>query len=458
VQDSCVSQHVQDCFVQLAISDTKFLQVARRTVKPSYFGSEVTTDLVQLCYNFFDQFARAPEQHFKDEVIRFLQSKSPDKVKLYEAYFDRIRTIEKPNVAYVISRINKFVQARELEHGTLKIIKLAQEGKFEEVRETMQKILKVGIGLEDVGLKYFENLTPTYLQQHRSNEKLIGTGLPCIDERFARGLCRTDFMCILGGYKGKKSWACVWFGCQALKQGLKVLHITHELSLEDTEKRYDMALGGLFDSTQEKRQEVVVETLGDLGEVLDTSKVEVPTIADVEEVRSVRKKMKRLGGELIIQKYPMGRCRMDDIERYLDYLESFEGFVPDVVINDYIEKMKIPCGENRRDYINDYYIQSKGIADERKLLMITVSQATREALRKLKFSQKDFAEDIRKLGNADVVFAVAQTDEMAEMNRMLFWVLAARNSPMDFGAMFQMNLDIGQFCLKSWSYSFVGGK
>lgn len=458
MQDSVVSQHIQDCFVCLSISDTKFLQAARRSVKPEYFGSEITSSLVRLCYDFFDQFHFAPQQHFKDEVTRFLQSKDPEKAQLYLSYFDRVREIEKPNVAYVISRINKFVQARELEQGTLKIIKLAQDGKFEEVREMMQAILKAGLGHEDVGLKYFENLTPSYLQPYKSNEKLISVGMPPIDERFARGLCRTDFLCILGGFKGKKSWACVWFGCQGLKQGLKVLHITHELSLEDTEKRYDQALGALSGNLQQTRQEVKIETMGDLGELLETSIIEVPTVADTLEVRTVRKKIKRLGGELIIRKYPMGRCTMDELERYLDYLESFENFLPDIIINDYIEKMKIPPGEGRRDYINDYYLQSKGIADERKLLMITVSQATREALRKMKLSQKDFAEDIRKLGNADVVFAITQTDEQAEQNLMLFWVLAARSSIMDFGCMFKQNLEIGQFALHSWPYAFVSHK
>jgi hypothetical protein len=454
VPETVVSQGIQDSFVLLSIQDTKFLQAARPVVKITYFASEITANLVQLCYNFFDQFKVAPGANFKDEVLHFLQSKDPEKQKLYLAYFDKVQAIEKPNVPYVIASINKFVQSRELEKGTIQVVQLAKEGKFLEARSVMQTMLRAGIHSEEVGLKYFEAGLPTYLQPHRSNEKLMGTGLGAIDSKFSRGLCRTDFVCILGGYKGKKSWGCTHLGCVALKAGLRVVHITHELSLEDTEKRYDMMLGGFAQSTEYLTQQVTIENVNDAGETQSTDVFDIPTVADMIKVQTVRHTVRRFGGQLIIRKYPMGTCTMDEIDRYLDYLETFEGFIPDVVINDYVEKMKLPV-QNRCDFINEMYIRSKGIADERKLLMITVSQVKREALRKHKLDQKDFAEDIRKLGNTDLVYAISQTEQEAQKGRMLWWVMASRHGAMDYGALFSQNLDIGQFHIKDWSYTTV---
>jgi len=452
MQDTVVSQRIQDAFVLLAIQDTVFLRAARGSVKPTYFGSQVTEDLIKLCYTFFDQFAVAPEGHFRDEVVRMLDEKDPGKKELYMTYLDKLSGMDVPNRAYVISRINTFVQARELEKGTVRVVQLAQEGEFEKARNQMQSMLRAGIITEEVGSKFFGGQLPSYMHPDRATERLIGTGMEWIDRRFRRGLCRTDMMCLLGGYKGKKSWGAIWFGCQGLLSGWKVLHITHELSLEDTEMRYDRQLGGFGASTEYPTEEVIIEDVGDEGQVLGSEILTVPTVRDVASVLNTRRKVHRLGGELIIRKYPMGACTMDEMIRYLDYLESFEGFIPDIVINDYIEKMKIPAGPGRRDYINDYYIQSKGIADDRKLLMIVPSQVTREALRKLKLDQKDFAEDIRKLGNVDQVFAISQSEKQAISGRMLMWVMANRHGPMDFGCMFQQNLDIGQFCLKNWRY------
>ena len=452
MSETKIAQRIQDAFVLLAVGDTKFLQAARASIPPHYFGSDVTFNIIQLCYNYYDQFQEAPQQHFKDELAHFLRDKSTEKVDLYLTYLERIKELEPPNTAYVISRINKFVQTKELEKGIFLIAQMAKDGRLEEARNQMQSMLRVGIVKEEVGLRYLNNNIPTYLLPKGSNEKLMGTGLEPIDKRMVRGLCRTDFACLLGGYKGKKSWGCIHLGTQGLIHGLKVLHISHELSLEDTEMRYDMSFGGLASSMSEKVQDVTFEDFNESGETITTSILQRPTISDIAAVQSTRKTVGRFGGDLIIRKYPMGSCTMEEIVRYLDYLESFEGFIPDVVINDYIEKMKIPANGQQRDTINEFYIKTKGIADDRKHLTITVSQVTRDALRKRKLDQKDFAEDIRKLGNTDMVFAISQTDEQALENRMMWTVLANRHGAMDFSAIFAQNLDVGQFCINSWPY------
>jgi len=453
MKDSVVSQKIQDSFVLLCITNTEFLRIVRGCVHSTYFSSQITEDVINICYSYFDQFKESPQDHFHDELVRFLRDKDNNKKDQYVTYLKRIQEMGLPNQAYVISRINNFIQAREFETSAIKFVELAEKGEFLEAKQLMQRTLRVGIEKEEVGLKYLDRRIPSYYESEEgSNQYLMGTGYDIIDRRLIRGLRRTDFICILGGYKGKKSWGCIHLGKEALMQGLKVLHISHELSLEETEMRYDMSLGGLTSS--ERIQTIEYEEIDDDGNVISVEPVEVESVWNLQKVQQVRKTLLRFGGELIIRKYPMGSCTMSEIIRYLDYLETYEGFIPDVVINDYIEKMKLPV-RDRREHINDMYIQSKGIADERKLLMITVSQVTREALRKRNLSQKDFAEDIRKLGNTDLVLALSQTEIQAQENRMQMYVMANRHGPMDFGCVFSVNLDIGQMCLNCWR---LGGR
>ena len=66
--DFAVSQRLQDSFLLLCITDTKFLSICRKSISPRYFSSTVTEDLVKLCYSYFDQFAVAPIDHFHDLV------------------------------------------------------------------------------------------------------------------------------------------------------------------------------------------------------------------------------------------------------------------------------------------------------------------------------------------------------------------------------------------------------
>lgn len=450
MRDSVVSQKIQDSFVLLCITNTEFLRIVRGCVHSTYFSSQITEDVINICYSYFDQFKESPQDHFHDELVRFLRDKDKSKKEQYVTYLKKVQEMGLPNQAYVISRINGFIQAREFETSAIKFVELAEKGEFLEAKQLMQKTLRVGIEKEEVGLVYLDKKIPSYYESEEgSNQYLMGTGFDVIDRRLFRGLRRTDFICILGGYKGKKSFCCIHFGKEALMHGLKVLHITHELSLEDTEMRYDMALGGLTSSKQLQRIEY--EEIDDDGNVISVEPVEVESVWNLQKIQQVRKIAGRFGGELIIRKYPMGSCTMSEIIRYLDYLETYERFIPDVIINDYIEKMKLSGRESQREAINEAYIQSKGIADERKLLMITVSQVTREALRKRKLSQKDFAEDIRKLGNVDLVLALSQTEIQAQENRMQMSVMANRHGKMDFGCIFSINLDIGQMCLKCWN-------
>jgi len=446
-KNSAVSQRIQDAFVWLSITDQKFLLIARRSVKSKWFSSQVTEDIIELCYTYFDQFNVAPGDHLHDELVRFLSGKPNDTKRLYIDYLTKLQSIDPPNRAYVISRINTFVRAREFEEAAIKFVQLTKEEKFEDARNLMTQALRVGIQEEDVGIKYLSG-TPTYLETEAEEDYLIPVGIPTIDERMPRGMRRTDFVVILGGYKAGKSWSCNHMGKEGMLRGLKVLHISHENSAKEVEMRYDMSFGALRSFGDDPY--VSIEEIDFDGNVVKTDRVSTQSVFDASRVMQIRKRVARFGGELIIKKYSMGQCDINEIRRYLDYLETYENFNPDIIINDYVEKMKLPTGEWRRDGINDVYMQSKGIADDRKLLMITVSQTTRDALEKEFLRQKDFAEDIRKLGDVDLAFGISRTRAQAEQKRMQFYVIANRHGPMDFGCKMATNFDIGQFCVADW--------
>jgi len=444
-----ISQRVQDSFVLLAITDTRFLELSRKTIKPEYFSSQVTEDVVKICYSYFDQFHEAPNNHFHDEVVRFLYNKDERETDRYLTYLEKLQKLPKPNQDYVIRRINNFVQAREFENAAIEFVKLTEHGNFTQAKELMQKTLRVGIAKESVGLKYFEEDIPTYYGDLQLREKLIGTGFPILD-RYLKGLKRGQLICVLGGYKGKRSWMCIHLVMHALLSGKSVLHISHEMTLGEVEERYDMMLGGLTNADEAKL--MTYKEIDESGRLSRVWEEEAATVYNKQAVSHTRESVKKLGGQLIIKKYPMGTCTMEELDRYLDYLETYEGFIPDVLINDYVEIMKLPLGQSSamRDRINQAYIDHKRIADERNIVVITVSQAVRSALRKAQLSQKDFAEDIRKLGNVDIVLALSETDEQAQQGMMRVFVLANRSGPQDFGCMFSTNLDVGQFCTDCW--------
>lgn len=447
MSENVINQHIQDCFVLLSITDKKFLSMARNCVKPSYFSSTITEDIVNLCYNYFDQFDDCPGDHFHDELVRFLGNSPKKEKKIYITYLSKISELERPSKAYILSRVNQFIKAREFSASAIEFVRLTEKGKFEEAEQLMMHALKTGIELQDTGINYFQNTTPTYYESD-VGEKLMNLGIEVLGDRVT--LSRGEFICILGGGKGKKSWFCVHLASTALGNGHNVLYISHEMSAQQVETRFDMLFGGVV--SKEYYKEVPFTITNDKGEITKEYTKTMSTVYNLKQVRRGRRAAKRFGGNLIIKKYPMGVCSMGEVNRYLDYLETFEHFIPDVIINDYPDIMRLPLSDSaqERDKINRCYIEHKRIADERNILVIVPSQTTREALEKANLSKKDFAADIRKLANVDMVIALAQTKALAKEGRMKITILGARSDEDNFSCYISQNIRIGQMVVDSW--------
>lgn len=446
--DSSVSQRIQDAFVYSVITDVKFLSIVRSSIKPRYFSSKITEDVVTICYEYYDQFHAAPGNHFHDELVRRLSNKDDETKKLYIEYLTKLQGEDPPNQDYIISRVNSFVKAREFEDAAVKFVQMTKNGKFDDARDLMYEALKVGVQKEEVGIKYLDMDIPSYLDDSNdSNEYLIPLGIKALDKRLPRGVRRTDSICILGNFKGGKSWFCSHLGIECLIRGKKVLHISHENSAEEVEMRYDMSLGAMRSYGGEYAE---IEEIDEYGNTISKRKERVGSVFEPGASINIRHKVARFGGELIIKKYPMASCTMGEIRRYLDYLEMYVGFIPDLVINDYVEKMSLPTDDRRRNEINNINMQSKGLADERKFAWVTVSQSTRESQDRKFLSVKDFAEDIRKVGDVDLAIGISRTQEQLEQKRMQAMVLANRHGSMGFACGLATNFEIGQFCVDSW--------
>ena len=448
-QEKVISQRIQDSFLYLCITNTEFLKSVYGQIKPEHFSSVVTKDLIEICFTFYRNFGKAPEQHFHDELMHTISLKDDTTKSHYVIYANKLQEMAPPNSSYVIAQVNDFVQAREFELAIVKASKLVTSGRLDTAREVMYESMKIGIEKQNIGEFLIKDGIPSYMDEGASNLPLMTLGFDVIDDKLRRKLCRTDFLLVYGAYKGKKSFSLVHFGIQALLHGLKVVHISHELSKEDTEMRYMQGLGCLTKSEDRSAEGVTVEDIDNDGNTIKTQIIRPDNIWDLDRIRKLRRDVGRFNGQVLIKKYPQATCTMKEIKRYLDYLETYEGYIPDVVINDYIEKMYIPSeGERRNDAINDMYMESKGIADDRGVLMVTASQVTGAALNKLRLGKGDSAEDKRKIGNVDLAISVAQQQDME--NRMVAWVVANRNGPENFGCNFATNLDIGQFNVKCW--------
>ena len=85
-------------------------------------------------------------------------------------------------------------------------------------------------------MKYDEEDVGSYCTQEEHTRTLITLGVEEIDHRIQE-LRRGQLVAILGGYKAGKTWWMSHLGLRGLMEGLKVLHITHEMTQSETEMR-----------------------------------------------------------------------------------------------------------------------------------------------------------------------------------------------------------------------------
>jgi len=162
-----------------------------------------------------------------------------------------------------------------------------------------------------------------------------------------------------------------------------------------------------------------------------------------------------MGGMLIIKKYLLGMCTSIELESIINHIEDSNEIKIDMVINDYADIMcPLDKSKQTRDSINEIYIYLKRIADDKKLLMITMSRINEIGAQRLlktgKFTGRELAEDKRKFANVDKGIWIGIPEELHQYNEAVVGIFANREEKQGFHSVIGMNLDIGQFCVYNY--------
>jgi KaiC/GvpD/RAD55 family RecA-like ATPase len=442
-----LTPHIQDCIVKLSIENDDFIRISRFDIKDSYFDSDIARDMIKVCFAFFDRFNEAPKNHFIEKLSEFTADKKDEELRFYAKYYRKIVAIDSVNYGYIISELSQFIRSREFAIAGLKFIELIEEDRIDEAEHLMYTALKSGITEHEEGIWYLEKEIPSYLTEAWI-DPLFGSGVSELD-KYIGGYRRTQFICFLGDKKGKKTWALIHTGKQALLNNLNVVHFTHEVSKQEVEMRYDMAFSSF--TSEDNIIEVPYATFDEEGVLIETSYKKRPSVKSGDAITKVRKRIKNKLGRLIIKKYPPLVCTLSEIDRFLDYLEIYHDFIPDLFINDYVDIMAPADPKlSTRDNLNIMYLAHKRIADQRNCVVATVSQSTSDASRKGRLRFKDFSEDKRKAGNVDMAIGIIETDDEIEAGIARLYVIANRSGRMDVGCGISTNVLVGQFAIQSW--------
>jgi len=118
-------------------------------------------------------------------------------------------------------------------------------------------------------------------------------------------------------------------------------------------------------------------------------------------------------GMFHLVEFPTDSLTVQEMVSYLNNLEYYDGFIPDVVITDYADKFKWDSFNDPRHSIDRIWAAHKGLAQERHCLVATASQSNTERTGK-KVGRRSWAESIEKVRGIDLGIALNQKSEDKE--------------------------------------------
>lgn len=378
-------------------------------VSPSYFGNpihaEVCDSVITLRSSYGDITQAMLATHllkkrffhdreYREELTGFLPTLT--------------RPIKKAERAYLFDLAYKFARLQQYRDFFRRGVDLLQDNdahtldNLDALFADMALVSGSGDGAGEMGYFYFSTLSERLKQRFQTPEVLKPL-IPGLEKCLANGgFAKEELVVFAGLASAGKSFSLLHMANVSLIQKKKVVFYSLEMTEEKLATRLDAAFTG-FPTSQIRDNNEAVQT----------------RLAQMQ---------KMFGDNILFKKMRAGYTRVSDLRSHLDLLK-FKGFVPEVLILDYINLMRpeTMTREGRHRDLGDVYIGLKGLQQERHLWAFTAAQSNRAGFNSPLITIKDFADSFEGGMHADVVISINRNDDEAEQEKARLYVAKDRD-------------------------------
>lgn len=439
------------------IEDTNFLRKVRPFLDPKVLKLKERITLLNLVYNYYDEFKQAPQDDFR---LLFEEEKDNISEMLYKKCkktIENLKEIKGSNSEYVLNNIHKALKHFAIEEAIVKSAQLAKAKEYDEAKRIFLKALREHDDIKPAFYDFYSD--KSYIPKRIEGKTYkMKTLVKPVDDMIG-GFNPTHVIVILGATKGGKTKWLIELAVASQVQGLNCLFISLEMNKEQIDIAFDQAIGFLGDKPGEKIETMIYKK-GHWCKV----KMEVPTIYDLQKVSKARKALRANGGKLVISDQTGMKFNYLNLEALIDEIEQTKGVIFDVVIIDYLGEMgKTERQQNTKQKIAANVSGIKMVGKEKNLIMITAEQGNRKAMRSDVFHSDLVADAIEPIWVADLVLAICQSDEEEKENLYRMFVAEYRHGEKHKSATLVRDLAIGQIALgeghlkKKRKHSLISG-
>lgn len=430
----------------LLVHYDEYARMVRSLVPVELYEGPLDRKLINYIYGFIDKFGAAPKYHLSDLLEHELQG---DDKELYQTIIERIDSYRAQiNPQYVVDRVHKFIRMQSMRKGVYEAYEALERGDLDGAETIFQTTTRTYHATFDMGTVLADTKELTSIWEEPVLEFPSGiTGLDRVHAVPFRGGTHTFLALSNRG----KSWWAIHMGVESAKHGHKVLHVSLEMGKPKVLGRY---LQTGFAIPRERMMGIKVPVIKDAGfgyelqrfsydrtmDVLSKPNVILEKVAATDWMKNIR-----------VAKFPMRSIGIRELEGFLDLLEQSEGWMPDLLIVDYPDIMKLPA-HDLRIATGHLYADLRGLGEKRNMALLLPNQSNRDGTRRTWIEEDNTSEDFSKIMSADISVSYSQTDEEYRNGIARLYVIKNRDNTAKSRIVITQNYAIGQFCLSDVVY------
>jgi archaellum biogenesis ATPase FlaH len=488
------------------IVNTSYLQQVCAIFTSRSLRLGYTQRIASWCVEYHETYKTAPGKYIQDIFHRETKTNFPqdqaDEIEDFLAELsEEYEQSDVTNVEYLLKQTEDHFRLNSLDNLRVELNKTIVGNRIEDGESLVSGFKRVTrpstTGIDP--LRDQEAIQNALGERARGNQLMrFPDALGNIVGNIERGY----LLAFVGNTGVGKSWWLMQVGWWAITKGLNVLFVSFEMSEQKiTTRTYQWATGLVLprhagtiyipvwdcvknqnNMCEKARRANDVKLLDDKGKIpspLAASKDYAPCTAckdssasydyeptswfkeEVREALTASKAIRksqgiiraraRIGKFKVVQ-FPAKSTSISDLKTYIQNLEDYNNFQPDVIITDYADKMKSSSTyKDKRHVIDDIWDEHKGLAQERNVLVVTASQGN--TVRDGKdLKQGNWAESITKLHLCDAAIRINQRPEEKRAGIYRFGIAKLRDDDFDLTGevMVLCSLKIGRPYLSSY--------
>jgi KaiC/GvpD/RAD55 family RecA-like ATPase len=343
------------------LTNKEFILNIRDMIEPEYFDNQSMVWIVQQSLKYFDKYHTNPTLEALQIEVKKLEN---DVLKT--AVVEHLREsfkVENNDIVYVREEFTNFCKNQQLKKALMTSVGLLENGMYDDIRAIIDSALKSGMD-KNIGHEYLKDVESRYRPDAR---EIIPTPWLDINKLLMGGIGGGDLGLIFGSPGGGKSWMMVAIAGHAVQMGYNVVYYTLELSEVYVGKRFDAFFAN---------------------EPVNTVHLHRKKIENV---------INQLKGKLVVKEFSMGKASAQTLESHVQKLKDTDQ-APDLIIIDYIDLLRSPKRSNdRKDEIDDIYMNIKAMARDMNIPIWSVSQVNRSG------AQDDIIQGDKAAGSYDKI-------------------------------------------------------